>query len=92
MSLFKLFDSNCYNQISREAKLGSVHADATTCHQIPFQALIIGLLKDNKNSVIDLVLVSSFMYLEYEQSETQADGAEMKIKIETNFKGSCDCD
>ena len=51
--------------------------DATTRRQIPFTALVIGLLGDEDN--IDPVVVSSCIFMEDEKSDTQADGILAKI-------------
>ena len=51
--------------------------DATTCRQIPFTALIIGLLGDEED--IDPVIVSSCIFMDDERSETQADGIVNKV-------------
>ena len=46
--------------------------DLMTRRQIPFTALIIGILADSGN--IDPVVVSSCIFMEDEKSETQVDG------------------
>ena len=51
--------------------------DATTRRQIPFTALIIGLLGDEED--IDPVVVSSCIFMDDERSETQADGIVNKV-------------
>ena len=53
--------------------------DATTCRQIPFTALIIGLLGDEED--IDPVIVSSCIFMDDERSETQADGIVDKVSF-----------
>ena len=54
--------------------------DATTRQQIPFTALIIGVLTDNGgDTVIDPVVVSSCIFLEDETSESQAEGIKSKV-------------
>ena len=52
--------------------------DSTTRRQIPFTALIIGILADSGN--IDPVVVSSCIFMEDEKSETQVDGIVNKVK------------
>ena len=54
--------------------------DATTRRQIPFTALIIGLLGDEED--IDPVIVSSCIFMDDERSETQADGIVDKVSFE----------
>jgi flagellar biosynthesis GTPase FlhF len=51
--------------------------DSTTRRQIPFAALVIGLLGDGE--AIDPVIVSSCIFMEDERSETQADGIVSKV-------------
>ena len=51
--------------------------DGTTRRQIPFFALVIGLLDDDGN--LDPVVVSSCIFMEDERSETQADGIVAKV-------------
>jgi hypothetical protein len=51
--------------------------DATTRRQIPFTALIIGILGDDND--IDPVVVSSCIFMEDERAETQADGILDKV-------------
>jgi hypothetical protein len=53
--------------------------DATTRRQIPFTALIIGILGDEND--IDPVVVSSCIFMEDEQAETQADGILEKVCV-----------
>ena len=55
--------------------------------QIPFQALIIGLMTGDDSAHIDPLCVSSCIFLEDETSETQADGMESKVGLNS----SCDC-
>ena len=65
-------------EIVTSMKLGSADSwkqmwtDATTRRQIPFTALIIGLLGDEED--IDPVVVFSCKLMDDERSETQADG------------------
>ena len=51
--------------------------DLTTRRQIPFTALIIGILADSGN--IDPVVVSSCIFMEDEKSEMQVDGIVNKV-------------
>lgn len=51
--------------------------DATTRRQIPFTALVIGLLGDE--DTIDPVVVSSCIFMDDERSETQAEGIVSKV-------------
>ena len=50
--------------------------DATTRRQVPFQAVVIGLMTDG---VLDPVIVSSCIFLEDESSEVQAAGVVSKV-------------
>lgn len=50
--------------------------DATTRRQIPFQAVVIGLMTDG---ILDPVVVSSCIFLEDESSEVQAAGVAAKV-------------
>jgi len=64
-------------------KLGSTQiwdqlwTNSTTRRQIPFPALIIGILADSGS--IDPVVVSSCIFTEDEKSETQVDGIVKKV-------------
>ena len=51
--------------------------DATTRHQCPFQALIIGLMDTEKN--LDPVIVSSCIFLEDESAETTVESILAKV-------------
>ena len=51
--------------------------DSTTRRQIPFTALIIGIIADSGN--IDPIVVSSCIFMEDERSETQVDGIVNKV-------------
>lgn len=53
--------------------------DATSRRQIPFGALIIGLLGDDESEPIDPVVVSSCIFTEDEKAETQAAGLIDKV-------------
>ena len=52
--------------------------DATTRRQIPFTALVIGLLGDEDN--IDPVVISSCIFMDDEKAVTQGDGILSKDK------------
>jgi hypothetical protein len=56
-----------------------VWTDGTSRRQIPFAALIIGLLGANESDAIDPVVVSSCIFTEDERAETQAAGLIDKI-------------
>mmetsp|Transcript_10920 Transcript_10920/g.19096 ORF Transcript_10920/g.19096 Transcript_10920/m.19096 type:complete len:299 (+) Transcript_10920:1323-2219(+) len=58
-------------------KWDQLWTDATTRRQIPFTALIIGMISDDGK--IDPVVVSSCIFMDEEQSETQAAGIVEKI-------------
>jgi len=51
--------------------------DSTTRRQIPFTALIIGILADSGN--IDPIVVSACIFMEDERSEMQVDGIVNKV-------------
>jgi hypothetical protein len=53
--------------------------DATTRRQIPFTALVIGILADDET--VDPVVVSSCIFMDDERSETQADGIVSKVSL-----------
>jgi hypothetical protein len=53
--------------------------NGTTHQQIPFGALIIGMLAGD-NDMIDPVVVSSCIFMEDETSETQANGIVDKVR------------
>ena len=53
--------------------------DATTRRQIPFTALVIGLLGDGSDDKIDPVVVSSCIFMEDETAEMQAKGIVDKV-------------
>ena len=53
--------------------------DATTRRQLPFTALIIGLLGTGEDDVIDPVVVSSCIFMEDESAETGAEGIIVKV-------------
>ncbi len=53
--------------------------DSTTWRQIPFTALIIGVLAESGD--IDPFVVSSSIFMEDETSETQVDGIVKKVNV-----------
>jgi hypothetical protein len=58
--------------------------DGTTRRQIPFTALVIGLMGNGE--VIDPIVVPSCIFMEDERSETQADGIINKVIMECVHK------
>ena len=70
IAAIKLADAGTWDQL---------WTDATTRRQIPFTALIIGVLGNNEK--IDPIVVSSCIFLEDETSETQADGIVNKVSV-----------
>jgi hypothetical protein len=60
--------------------------DATTRCQIPFTALVIGILAEDET--IDPVVVSSCIFMDDERSETQADGIVSKVSLHSQFESS----
>jgi len=67
-------------KLARAPTWDQLWTDATTRRQIPFTALIIGVLGDDAK--IDPVVVSSCIFIEDERSETQADGIVSKVSME----------
>ena len=63
IAAMKLADAPSWNQL---------WTDGTTRRQIPFTALVIGLMGEDDD--IDPVVVSSCIFMEDERSDTQADG------------------
>ncbi len=53
----------------------------TTLRQIPFTALIVGILSES--GVIDPVVISSCIFMDDETSEMQADGILNKVSTHT---------
>ena len=70
IAAIKLADAGSWDQL---------WTDATTRRQIPFTALIIGVLGNSEK--IDPIVVSSCIFLEDETSETQADGIVNKVSV-----------
>ena len=68
VAAIKLADADTWNQL---------WTDATTRRQIPFTAVIIGLMGDNDE--IDPVVVSSCIFMEDETSATGANGILNKV-------------
>ena len=60
---------------------GQLWTDATARRQIPFTALIIGLMPDpgDDDAVIDPVVVSSCIFTETESADSQAEGIINKV-------------
>ena len=56
--------------------------DATTRRQVPFQALIIGLMSDG---VLDPVIVSSCIFMEDESAVKEVESIEKKVSIHLNL-------
>ena len=57
-------------KLAKAVKYNQLFTDATSCWQISFQALLVGIM-DN-DGMIDLVVVSSCIFMEDETSETEA--------------------
>ena len=64
----------CAIKLGRAKTWGQLWTDATTRRQLPFTALIIGLLGDGVDNTIDPVVVSSCIFMQDETAETQAEG------------------
>ena len=56
----------------------TLHTDATTRRQTPFEALIIGL-EGEEDEVLDNILVSSCIFMETEDAKSCVDGLERKV-------------
>ena len=69
----------CAMKLAAADEWGQLWTDATTRRQIPFTALIIGLLGDGLEDAIDPVVVSSCIFMEDETAETQAEGLVTKV-------------
>ena len=70
LATLKLATSESWNQL---------WFDGTTRRQIPFTALIVGMLGDE--DTIDPVIVSSCIFMDDEKSDTQADGIIDKVSL-----------
>lgn len=70
----------CAIKLGAAKDWGQLWTDATTRRQVPFTALIIGLLGDGIDDAIDPVVVSSCIFMEDESAETQADGILDKVR------------
>ena len=66
-------------KLAKAKAWGQVWTDATTRRQIPFTALIIGLLGEDGGDVIDPVVVSSCIFMEDETAEMQSAGIIDKV-------------
>jgi len=67
-------------KLAHAPKWDQLWYDGTTRRQIPFRALIIGMLAGD-NNMIDPVVVSSCIFMENETSETQAEGIVDKVRV-----------
>jgi len=68
VTALKLSEANQWDQL---------FTDGTTRRQIPFSALIIGMLGENNK--MDTVAISSCIFMMDEKSETMADGILDKV-------------
>ena len=66
-------------KLARSESWNQVWFDGTTCRQIPFAALIVGML--GNEDTINLVIASSCLFMDDEKSETQADGIVYKVSL-----------
>lgn len=66
-------------KLARAQSWDQLNTDATTRRQIPFTALIIGVL--GANGVIDPMVVSSCIFTDEETSECQAEGIINKVRL-----------
>ncbi len=64
-------------KLALEAELGQLWTDGTTWCQRPSTALIVGILSES--GVLDPVVISSFIFMDDETSEMQADGILNKV-------------
>ena len=67
-------------KLAHAPKWDQLWYDGTTRRQIPFGALIIGMLAGD-NNMMDPVVVSSCIFMENETSETQAEGIVDKVRV-----------
>ncbi len=67
-------------KLAHTPKWDQLWYNGTTRRQIPFGALIIGMLA-GENNMIDPVVVSSCIFMENETSETQAKGIVDKVRV-----------
>ena len=74
VTAIKLAKANTWRQLG---------TDATTRQRIPFTAIIIGLLGDDAK--IDLVVVSSCMFMKGEKSATGAQGIIDKVSVLSDY-------
>ena len=68
-------------KLARATTWAQLWTDATTRRQIPFTALIIGLLGDGLEDKINPIVVSSCIFMDDETSETQAAGILGKVSL-----------
>ena len=64
-------------KIASSSEWSQLWTDATTRRQIPFTALIVGLLGNNGN--LDPVVISSCIFMEDQRSQSQADRIVKKV-------------
>ena len=68
-------------KLARQESWAQLWTDATTRRQIPFTALIIGLMRDGPEDEIDPIVVSSCIFMDDETSETCAEGIIKKVSF-----------
>ena len=68
-------------KLAREDSWVQLWTDATTRRQIPFTALVIGLMGDGPDDKIDPIVVSSCIFMDDETSETCANGIIKKVSL-----------
>jgi hypothetical protein len=64
-------------KVTSSSEWGQLWTDATTRRQIPFTALIVGLIGNDGN--LDPVVISSCKFMEDERSQSQVDGIVKKV-------------
>ena len=64
-------------KLANASRWDQLWTDATTCLQVPFTALIIGML--DEDGKIDPVVVSSCIFMDDETAETQSAGIVNKV-------------
>ena len=70
-------------KLANATQWSQLWTDSTTRRQIPFTALIIGVLAKSGN--VDPVVVSSCIFMEDETSEMQADGIVKKVNTRLHY-------
>jgi len=65
-------------KLAKDDNWKQIFFDATTRRQVPFQAVIIGLMSSDK---LDPVIVSSCIFMEDETSEKQVEGILEKVSL-----------